>query len=816
MRRERQSGGGTTVLLRRTRQGTATALLCLAAIEGGTAAQSLAAEATPPSATTGAETYRFAIAPQSLTSALLAFSKVTGVQFFFGSDVARALQSPGAGGTLTSEEALRRLLAGTGLTYRFTNPDTVTLQGAAEDGALLLGPVSVEALGGTAWGPVQGYVAADSAAGTKTDTPIIETPQTIDVVTREQMDQQGAQTVPQALRYSPGVLTERNGADQRSDYLYSRGFELDQYVDGLRLLSGTWSIPQVEAYGVERIDVLKGPASVLYGQASPGGVASIVTKRPLAEPLHEVELQTGSHKRMQAAFDFGGPLDTDGRYLYRLTGLGRYTDTQVDHTTEERFYLAPAFTWQPDADTSLTVLTSALHDPSTGIYYKLPARGTALDNPNGRIPTHFFSGDKNFNQAVRSQYSFATLFEHRFDDRFTFRQNLRYMQEKADYKILVVGNLAPDLHTINRSAYAASERTDGVTIDNQLESRFSTGPLDHRLLAGIDGQYAFSDRNDSFGSAPSIDYLDPVYGQTIADPPIFLRTDQTQRQLGLYLQDQVKFGRWSLVLGGRQDWARTDTNDKLYDSSSHQTDQAFTGRAGLLSLFDSGVAPYVSYSESFEPVAGTDRSGNAFKPTRGRQWEGGLKYEPPGFDAFLGLSVYQLTQKNVLTPDQTDPNFSVQTGEIRSRGVEIDGKASIFEGLNLTLAYAYNRTEVTQSNDGYEGNDPVYTPRHTASGWLDYTFAKGPLSGLGLGAGVRYVGKSYGDAANSFEVDSVTLFDAAARYRLDEIDARLEGVSLSLNATNLMDKRYVAGCQNINTCYYGQRRTLYATIGYSW
>lgn len=788
-----------------------------------------AAAADTPGAMRGAlvadagEALSFDIRAQDLSEALKAFARLTGWQLSFPSDLTKGLSGNPVRGRLSPTAALDALLSGTGLYWQKTGERTVVLTANEATGdAIVLQPVTVEGEGENAWGPVTGFVASGSAVGTKTDTPLIETPQSISVVTRDQMDAQNAQTVPQALRYSPGVQADRNGADQRSDYLFSRGFSLNQYVDGTRSLSGVWTLPQVEAYGVERVDILKGPASVLYGQSSPGGLAVMRTKRALAEERKEVEVQTGTFERKQFAFDVTGPVDDEKKFLYRVTGLLRDTDTQVEQTKEKRLYLAPTITWRPNDATKLNVNASITLDPESGPYYKLPSKGTALYNPNGAIPTDFYSGDPDFDQNERKQYVLGYEFEHEMNDAVTLRQNARYTRIDGDYRILTVNSLAADQHTLNRSAYAADETTDTFAIDNQAQLKTETGAIEHTLIGGADIQYLTSDRVDSYGTAPTISYLNPVYGQAITNPPVFLDNEQTMYQLGGYLQDQMKYGAWSLVLGGRYDYAKTRTFDNLKNDAKSQSDGAFTGRAGLIHNFDSGFAPYVSYSESFEPTSGTDVFGKAFKPTTGQQVEVGIKFEPKGGNTMITLSAYDLTQQNVVTADTDaahlaiDPNAKVQTGEIATRGIEFEAKTNPMAGLNVVAAYAYLDSEVAKSNDGYQGKVPVYQPEHTASIWGDYEIQGGQAKGVGFGVGVRYFGETFGDAANTFKVSDYTLVDAALRYDLGNLRPEMEGVTFALNANNLFDKVHVTECQNANTCYYGARRTVMATFKYRW
>jgi iron complex outermembrane receptor protein len=667
-----------------------------------------------------------------------------------------------------------------------------------------------------AWGPVRGYVAKNSATATKTNTPLIETPQAVSVVTRDQIEAQAAQNLSQALRYTSGVVTEQTGADFRFQQVYVRGFLADQYLDSIRLLPGSFAIPQIEIYNLQRIEVLHGPASVLYGQGSPGGIVNMISKRPTAEPFREVVTQVGSYGLLMSGFDVSGPLDKEGHFLYRLTGLLRETGTQVDFTEYQRGSISPAFTWRPTADTTLTILTNYQHDPKAGFFNQLPARGTALFNPNGKISTHFYSGEPSFDQFDREQYNAGYFFEHRFNDAWTVRQNLRYMDVNVDVAtVFPTGGLLPNLQTVNRNAFTSLEELKTFMVDSQAEAKFATGPATHTLLLGNDYQKAFDVAVNRNGPAPAINVFNPVYGRSIPAPPIIQNRKQVQNLLGFYVQDQIKVGGWNALLGAREDEAGIDTNNLLTRTLASQTDRATTKRVALLYLFDIGVAPYGQYTESFQPVIGTDFSGKAFKPTRGQQKEVGIKFQPPGSNLLTTVAAFDLVQQNVLTPDPAHVNFSVQTGAIRSRGVEFETKASLSDSFNMTAAYTYLDLVVEQANDGAVGKRPVGIPRNTASLWGDYTFPWGSLAGFGLAAGVRYLGVSAGDTLNTFSIPGATLVDAAIHYDFANLSPALKGYYLAVNAQNLFDKVYVQWCQN-QGCWYGLRRTVIGTLRYRW
>lgn len=761
----------------------------------------------------------FSIPAGPLARALPAFGQAASLRILALTETIGNRQTQGVSGTLPPEEALRQLLAGTGLTYRFTDAATVTLAPLPTDGALELPEVRVDAGQLRAYSPLRGYVASVAGTATKTDTTLLETPQALSVIGRPEIEARQPQSVSQALRYTPGITADNRGSVNHYDVLYARGFGGFNilYQDGLRLPFGNYAISQPDPYNLERIEVFRGPTSVLYGQNNPGGLVNLVTKRPSAEPIREVQIQAGSFGRINAGFDFGGPLGGSGQWFYRLTGLAGAANSQVNHIEESRISLSPALTWRPSDNTTLTFLGNYQRDPSGGFFGFVPAQGTFLPNRNGRIPTSFYDGEPSFEYFRREQIQAGYLFEHRFDDVFTLRQNLRYTHMDMQWGRVASAGLQANLRTLNREANTDSETLDGLTVDTQLQARVQTGPVRHTLLAGVDYQWTTNQYAIGSATAPTLDILNPVYGVSIPRPPIYLSTATRADQIGLYLQDQIRLGRWSLLLGGRHDWADTRSTDRLLGRTTRQSDGAFTGRAGLVYAFDIGVAPYVSYSTSFQPLVGSDFSGTAFKPSRGEQYEAGIRYQPPGVESYVAASLFHLTQQNVATADLAHTGFSVQTGEIRSRGLELEAKASLTNGLNVTLAATFLDPEVTRSNTTNLGHRPIAIPRTMASVWADYTFQDGPVRGLGLGGGVRYVGRSAGDAVNLYSVPSYTLVDAMIRYDLGELSPNLRGMRVAINANNLGDEQYVSSCSRApNNCYYGLRRTVLGTLSYRW
>jgi iron complex outermembrane recepter protein len=828
----------------------ATALIALvaasaaatAAPEGGGNAARAAAASAPQA---------FAIPPQPLKAALTAFAQQSGLQISFDSAAAVGLRSPGVSGAMIPEAALSRLLLGTGVSYRFSDSRTVILSrrlagparivNQAGGGTAVLETIEVQGKKGgqSPYGPVDGYVAKNSSSATKGNTPIIETPQTVSVVTRQQIEAQQAQTTRDVVAYAPGVYFS-DDADFRFQRVFSRGFQIDTYLNGLRVFGGTWSTPRMEPYFAERVEILKGPASILYGAASPGGVLSYGSKLPVPEAFGEIQFVTGNRDRIQGMFDVGGPIDKEGRLLYRVTGIARTADAQVDYLGDQRIAIAPALTWRPNDDTTFTVLTSYLHDPKAGYFNQLPYQGTLLPNQFGQIPRNFYVGDPSFESFKLTQYLLGYQFEHRFDDVWTVRQNFRYAHSDISYREVQLRTLplippgfpvlgpASD-RNLQRTAFTADENLGTVTVDNQAEAKFETGPLRHTVLMGIDYQHLDWTNFTRFGNIPqSLDWLDPNYNQVIPLPGVFQDQVQEQSQLGIYAQDQIKLGQWVFLIGGRQDWAKNSLENRLTARTTVQEDKAFTWRAGALYLFENGVAPYFSYATSFQPASGAAIDGSLFKPTTGEQYEVGIKYQPVGINGFMQVSLFDLTQQNVVTPDPLNGNALVQVGEIRSRGVEVSGVASLAQGLDIRASYTYLDSVITKNVDArivgrLQGN----TPPHVAKLWADYTFQDGPFNGFGFGGGIKYVSSTYATNGNSVllndllrvgqnvKIPSYTLLDLTVHQDLGKLVPELKGFRAQINVTNLLDKTYVSTCSNFG-CLYGMGRTVLGTLAYRW
>jgi iron complex outermembrane recepter protein len=665
-------------------------------------------------------------------------------------------------------------------------------------------------------GSYGGLVPKASAVGTKTATSLLEVPQSITVITQSQLAQQDVQTLNQALRYASGVTPEtRGGTATRYDLFTVRGFDADTYYNGLKLLTnGEYASPQLDPFLMERIDVLKGPVSVLYGQAGAGGLVDQISKMPTDTPLHQVGMEFGNFRHAQVSGDFGGPIDAAGHWSYRLTGLARTEDGQVAHTRNQRVEVAPALTWRPDDRTRVTLLGLYQHEPRSTSYGGVPAGATVLPNPYGSLPVDFYDGDLNFEKFKRTQTSLGVQAEHQLTDWLTLRTNDRWFHLEMDYASVYSSALEADDRTLDRGTAASTEWSDQYASDNSAEARFRTGPVSHVVLAGFDYQHLSSSYRTGFGVAPTLDLLAPDYTLPI-DPPARTKTDVTQNQYGIYLQDQLRLRGFVLTLSGRHDWAQSSSRNVDLDTRAAQWNGAFTGRAGLTYVFPNGIAPYMSYAESFSPIAGVDANGKAFIPERGHQYEVGVKYQPRGFNGLFTAALFDLTRNNLTTPAPNNPMLSIQTGEARSRGAELEARTNVTRDLQIIANYTYLNTYYVKDNSGLAGKRLPAVPHNAASGWAYYTVPRGPLASLSVGAGIRYTGKTL-DSTNSFAVPDVTLVDMAVRYDLGHAVRGLKGLQAYANINNLFDRKYVASCYYGNWCAYGYQRQVFGGLTYQW
>ncbi len=684
----------------------------------------------------------------------------------------------------------------------------------AQAGAAILPVVTV-----TGAAPGEGYLAKRAGTATKTDTSLLETPQSVTVITAEQIRDQASPNLQEALRYTAGVRNELYGVDNRGDWVGLRGStEATMLLDGMRLpLTGWYGVVRTEPYAYERIEVLRGPSSIIAGENDPGGVVNLVSKRPRADAGGELGVRLGNDQLKEVHADLTGPLDAGKSLLYRLLVLGKDSGTQIRHADDKRGLIAPSLTWRPNARDSVTVYGEYQYDRSKNTNAFLPLAGTLRPAPHGPIPSDLFIGEPGWDRYGGTRRRAGYEIDLSLDDAWSLRHNLRHDRVEGLMKSMYAawwdgfvdagGSSDPDGRYLNRLWYVYEDESRVTSGDLVVQGAVQTGALRHTLLFGVDGTVHHAGQASAEMAASPLDVYAPRYG---VDPEPHLDgalpKQSRIRRIGFLAQDQVKFSeQWSVRAGVRHDKVRNTAV-----GSPANKDSATSFNVGAVYQVQPGLAPYASYSESFTPVAGTDAAGKAFKPKRGEQFEVGLKWEPAGVPLQASAAVYSLKEKNRLANDPNQVGSSIQLGQARVKGLEAELKAELGD-WNVLGSYTYTRARASAATWGGDLDSTQQIegiPEHSASAWVVYDFGRLGVPGLKMGGGARYVGRN-GDGTGRVFVPSVALADAMASYETGPW-------RFALNVNNLADKAYIATCLARGDCWFGQRRKVVLTADYRW
>lgn len=661
------------------------------------------------------------------------------------------------------------------------------------------------------------YTADSARSATKTETPLIETPQAVSVISRERIEDIGALSLQDALRYTAGVRTGAYGFDTRNDSAIIRGTEFAQYQDGLRALFGSYNNVRADVYALERVTIVRGPSSVLYGQGPSGGMINLTSKRPQLEPAHELRAEYGSFERRQIAFDSTAPLTESGSLAYRLVALVRKSETQVDFVESDRWFVAPSLRWSPAEWLRWTVLGHFQEDDSGSSSAFLPWEGTVLPNRNGRIPTNRFVSEPEFDRYDTEQQAVASLLEIDLGSRWTFHQNARYSDSAAYYYSMYPNIYTGDPYLLNpirrdsvlRVTYATEPELEAITTDQRITGRWQWGPVANLLLAGIDITHVRTNEREGLLDPARIvvqglfDLYEPEYGRFIA-PELTAQPELITRQTGYYLQNQIHVGEHLVALAG----ARFDTASTEEEGSPDIEDEVTSLRGGLLYRFDAGFAPYVSYAESFEPVPQLDGEGEPFEPVVGRQIEAGLKYQPPDAQTLITATWFDIEEENRLAPGP-NPAVQIQLGEAHISGIELEALSTWRERFDLIATYtrffdAYS--DEGPNADGQRVKKLSALAEEQASLFGRLRFGLFGVPGFSIGAGVRYTA-AIPDQSETVEVPSTALFDAMAAFESGRW-------RVAVNASNLEDETVLSVCEERGDCFYGARRNIVGSVAY--
>ncbi|MFS1922337.1 TonB-dependent siderophore receptor [Vibrio lentus] len=654
-----------------------------------------------------------------------------------------------------------------------------------------------------------------------------ETPQGITVIDEEQLEQRGVKSLNQALRYAPGVVTEQKGASVTMYDTFSiRGFSNNQsYYDGLVLpfLTG-WNLqPQIDPIAIQQVEVFKGPTSVLYGSMPPGGMVNMIAKAPQEDGSTKVGVSTGSRNLMEASIDTSGQLG-DSDFSYRLVALARKQDSQVDNAEEERYVIAPSLDWQVSDRTLINFNLYYQNDPSMGTNSAMPLEVLKASDPSVSM------GDKNWSTFEREVLMLGYKINHQINDNWTFLQNARYsdasLYQENTYHRGTNFNAATG--SLIRNVYSTDEDSQSFVIDNQVSGRVEVAGLEHNLLFGLDylkltgdSLYKEFDANSSFGDFNAYNPNNSLLDESQLQENYRESHDITTEQLGLYFQDQVRYDALVLLAGGRYDMFKASDDKTSTYPTSDGTEKAdhnqFSYRVGALYELDNGISPFVSYATSFEPAAGTDINGNSLKPQLGEQVELGIKYLSPDMSQQVTASYFHITKKDSIAADPSDPTYrsKIQLGEVRSQGVEVEGRWFVTEDWDVNASYTYVDMEVTEdANPDLEGTTPIYVPTHAANLWSNYYVYGGALAGTRWSAGARYMGEMEMDATNTQgKVPSYTVVDLSLGYDLGEASDTLSGATANLMVNNLFNEEYYT-CYDQSNCWFGAEQSVELSVNY--
>ncbi|WCD82859.1 TonB-dependent siderophore receptor [Pseudomonas sp. TUM22785] len=771
---------------------------------------------------------QYDIAPGPLVASLNEFSSQAGIYLAGHNSLAAGKTSAGLHGRFSVTQGLATLLQNSGLQAVDQGNGGFVLQPAPQDGAMQLAPTAIVG-SGLASGLGQsdpGYRAEVSTTAGKTATALADTPRSVSVVTRQRMDDQKSQTLTEVLGYVPGIFAPpfAAGDGQAGDLFFVRGFNATDWGygllrDGLRVQGNRYDTSS-EPYGLERVEVFRGPTSILYGENAPGGVVNMVSKRPTANPRGEVELTYGSNNRRQLGIDVSGRLSEGDNVLGRLVMLGRNADSQVDGQPDDRLYIAPSMTFNLSDATSLTLLSTYQRD-RTLMELGYPAAGTLLRNPNGKIDKDTLLGHPDWDKFERETWTLGYEFSHQLNDTWQFRQNSRYMQSRIDRHEMWPGNLNAGGFgtTLAYTAYDRTNKSIAYSLDNQFEGHFASGDFDHTVLLGASLDRTSFNQNWDAGAGGLINVFNPVWTSTPTTPVHIQNAQLDQSMYAAYSQLQTRYDNWVLLLGGRLDRVNSQYRNKPGTTNAAADldywDTDFTWQAGLMYQFDNGLSPYVSYSTAFAPTQQTSSRSGPLDPTTAEQYEAGIKYEPKGWNTSFTASVYDLRKTDDVIFDSAANDYR-QVGESRAKGVELELNSDVTENINLTAAYTYTDSRITKDAQGslLEDHQMTGVPRNQASAWASYRFLDGALKGLRIGGGVRHFDSTFAYTAASLygrlDTGDVTLLDAAVGYTIND------NWSAEVNAKNLLDKEYVAGCNNAGRCYWGEERSLLGSVSFHW
>ena len=640
------------------------------------------------------------------------------------------------------------------------------------------------------------YRVPNASTATRTDTPVLDIPASIQVIPQQVLEDQQVTRLDEALSNVSGVTFGGTFVNTSLNFNI-RGFDAPTLRNGFRDFGGFTGVSPTIT-NLERVEVLKGPASILYGEVQPGGLINLVTEQPLSEPTYELAARVGNRGVFQPQVDLSGPITPDQRLLYRLNASYFHDDgfTDFDQDIEQTF-VAPVLAWQISERTNLTINAEYLNDQQPFETGLVAFGDGVVDAPFDRI----ISEPDNFTDSELFRIGYDL--KHDFNEQWHIRNAFEYSNRDLQNVSALPLDFDETTGFVTRFPSQQKLDTENFSLQTNIVGEFATGSVGHTLLAGVDLNRTEDSEVTGFDFfTPSfLDIFNPVYGLVTIDEdnlPLFADNDIQTDRLGIYLQDQIDITDNLILLAGiRYDTVEQETTNNPTDlnplgSETTQNDDAWTPRVGIVYQPVDFLSLFASYSQSFTPNPGTTAAGDPLEPEEGEGFEIGIKAELLEGNLLATLAYFDITRQNVATPDPLDPFSSVATGKQRSQGVELDIVGEIMPGWNIIASYAYTDARVTEDNVIPDGNGLFNAPEHSASLWTTYEITSGELQGLGFGAGFNFVGERDGDLDNSFVLDDYFLTNAGVFYRRDNW-------RFALNAKNLFDVDYIAASNNSRT-----------------
>ncbi|BDC50534.1 ferrichrome-iron receptor [Bryobacterales bacterium F-183] len=602
------------------------------------------------------------------------------------------------------------------------------------------------------------YRAESSNTATKLTLPLLVTPQAVSVVTQKVIQDRQILALSEIADNTAGVRAATGYGNSATAEYNIRGFNPPFYGgngmrDGFRDY-GFLSPRDVQ--GVDRVEVLKGPASILYGLAEVGGMVNTVSKRPLGEHHIAIGFQGGSWSRVRPTVDLTGPLNRGRTLFYRLNYAYEDRDSFKQFVQNQSQYLAPAVTWRIRPRTTLRFLSELQRYDYTH-EGGLPAAPESL-----RVPIRTFLGEPRYSDGLNRQARVMVDVEHAFQNGWRLRSAINGLVSHSDLSFMTYRGLQADRVKVNRNTVRTDEFTENYNWQNEAYGQFRTGAVSHNLVAGFElARWQFTYFWNQ-GSGPNINLLNPVYGAPLPFRiPLFAEKAWTNFA-GIYLQDQIQFARkWRLMLGARGDFADQRSNEPwLRIRLDSTTAFNLAPRAALLFQPRSSSSIYFSYTSSFFPQYGASADRRSFAPERGQQVELGYKQNLYEDRLFFTAAAYHIWKQNVLTPDLNNPPFSIASGEQVSKGIELEVTGRVQRNWSIAANYAFTQAFVSRDNSILVGSRLPRVPRHAPGVLTTYQIDRGVLSGLTVGAGV------YGATRRGISVLSPILLDGYTQGEL--------------------------------------------------